>query len=568
MVTSKTTRKPRKPTLEMPRKPVPTLEGPAISSPKFNGRMAGKHTAQLPAAAQTLEQRLLDSEAKYHRLFETAQDGILIVDINTGLITEVNAALTLLLDYPAFHFVGRPLWKAGFFDNLKASNRALMELKEKSYLRYDGLQLKGRRGLPIGVDFICHLCGLRGTQIIQCTVRDISAHKKNDQAEQWLMQAQKMEALGHLAGGVAHDFNNLLQVILGYSQLLQARPDLPESAGTMIATIENAATSAKTLTSRLLAFSRQQGLQPEMLDLNEAVTHIQTLLGGTLGADVEVENCLSPNLASIEADPQQIEQVLMNLAINARDAMPLGGTVAFETANVEIDDTSAPQHSLIKPGRYVRLVVRDSGVGMDLETQSRIFEPFFTTKRMHKGTGLGLYTVSNIVRQSGGMIEVSSKPDHGTAFTMFFPRRDDAPLPCRSAEVDPSCGGTETILVVEDAPSSRMLLRTLLEHCGYTVLESGDPEEALRIARNFKGPLPLMITDIIMPGFSGPVLAERIAAERPETKVIYTSGDPEDAAARHGIRAQQHALLEKPFSVDDLMRTVRRVLDGPAGLSA
>jgi two-component system, cell cycle sensor histidine kinase and response regulator CckA len=540
------------------------LRSRALRDDKLNG----KTLAVKAAKCSPMEQRLLDSEAKYRRLFEAAQDGIVILDPKTGTIMEVNPYLIKLLDYPQSYFLGKTLWEIGLFTDIEASKKAFQELKAKLYVRYEDLPLKSKDGRAVSVEFVSNVYGVKGKQVIQCNIRDISARKKFEEAGQRLLQAQKMEAVGQLAGGVAHDFNNLLQVILGYTDILQERVDLSEPVRKMIATIQDAGTSAKNLTHRLLAFSRQQVLQPTMLDLNEAVNRIQMLLGGLIGADIELESFLGQDLGTIEADPHQIEQVLMNLAINARDAMPKGGKIIFETANVEIDDTYVSQQIHMKPGRYVMLIVRDTGTGMDSKIQSHLFEPFFTTKVMGKGTGLGLSTVFGIVKQSGGAIAVYSEPDHGTTFKIHFPRRDEAPIASQEKKTDSLRGGTETILLVDDAPSSRILLRILLEHRGYTVLDSGDPAEALRMSRDLKGPLPLMITDVIMPGFSGPVLAERLALDRPETRVIYTSGDPEDAAARHGMRGPHYEFLEKPFTSDDLVGKVRQVLDSPRGLSA
>jgi CheY-like chemotaxis protein len=343
--------------------------------------------------------------------------------------------------------------------------------------------------------------------------------------------------------------------------------DLPEPILKMVAKIQDAGTSAKNLTQRLLAFSRQQVLEPALIDLNESVIHIRMLLGGLIGADIDLENLLGHDLGTIEADPHQIEQVLMNLAINARDAMPEGGKIVFETKNIEVDEAYDSQHVRMKPGRYVMLTVRDTGSGMDSETQAHAFDPFFTTKATDHGTGLGLSTVFSIVKQSGSAISVYSERNHGTTFTIHFPRRDEAPIALPQERTAPLRGGTETILVVDDAPSLRKLLRILLETRGYTVLDSGDPSEALRMARDHKGPLPLMITDINMPGLNGHLLAERLAVARPETRVIYTSGDSDDADARHDVLGR-HAFLEKPFNSDDLMGKVREILDSPEHLAA
>jgi two-component system, cell cycle sensor histidine kinase and response regulator CckA len=512
-------------------------------------------------------QALIDSEAKYRRLFEAAQDGILILNPKTGVIVDVNPFLIKLLNYPRSYFLGKALWEIGLFSDIEASRNAFQELKDKRCIRYEDLPLKNKDGQAINVEFVSNVYGVKSKQFIQCNLRDVTARKGIEQSGQRLLQAQKMEAVGQLAAGVAHDFNNLLQVILGYGEILQQRVDLPEPILKMVAKIQDAGTSAKNLTQRLLAFTRQQALEPVLMDLNESVIHIRTLLGGLMGADIELENLLGHDLGTIEADPHQIEQVLMNLAINARDAMPKGGKIMFETTNIEVEEAYDSQHVRLKPGRYVMLTVRDTGAGMDSETQTHAFEPFFTTKATDHGTGLGLSTVFSIVKQSGGAISVYSERNHGTTFTIHFPRRDEAPIALRQERPVAPRGGTETILLVDDAPSLRKLLRILLETRGYTVLDSGDPSEALRMAQDHKGPLPLMITDINMPGLNGHVLAERLAVDRPETRVIYTSGDSDDADVRHDLLGH-HAFLEKPFSSDDLMGKVREILDSPKRLAA
>jgi two-component system, cell cycle sensor histidine kinase and response regulator CckA len=369
--------------------------------------------------------------------------------------------------------------------------------------------------------------------------------------------------VGQLAGGVAHDFNNLLGVILGYCEMLEASIDLAEPSRKMIEQIHNAGISAKDLTRHLLAFSRRQVLQPVFLDLNAIVKHTETMLGRMLGDNVTLNSILSHDLGTVRADPSQIEQILMNLAVNARDAMPQGGKITIRTANVAIDQAYVRQHPYLKPGPYVMLTVSDTGIGMDAETRARIFEPFFSTKADGKGTGLGLSTVFGIVKQSAGAINAYSEPGHGTKFKVYFPRCEEAPVILTTNEAAPLAGGSETILLVDDAAPLRGLTRLLLEGCGYTVLDSGDPAEAMSIAELHKGPLPLLITDVVMPGFSGRVLADRLRAARPETKVLYTSGYADDEVVQHGLVGADCAFLEKPFTRDALIRKVREILDAP-----
>jgi two-component system, cell cycle sensor histidine kinase and response regulator CckA len=380
-------------------------------------------------------------------------------------------------------------------------------------------------------------------------------------SEQQLRQTHKMEALGQLAGGLAHDFNNLLGVILGYCEILEEQPDLPGPTRAMILEIHNAGASAKNLTQRLLAFSRRQVLEPVALDLNETVRRMQIMLNRLIGDDVALTSTLCPDLGTINADPSQVEQVLMNLVINARDAMPKGGKICVATANVEIDEVHAQQPPFTSPGQYVRLTVSDTGTGMDAETQSHIFEPFFSTKAPGRGTGLGLSTVFGIVNQSGGAIAVYSELNHGTTFKIYFHRHDKPAITALRGTEKMVRGGMETILLVDDAPALRRLTRRLLQDCGYTVLESGDPVEALRMAAEYPGALPLMITDVVMPGFSGSILAEKLAASRPDTKVLYASGYSDEAVLPSRLPGQQHAFLEKPFTREGLLRKVRDLLD-------
>ena len=511
---------------------------------------------RLPSA-----QVLRDSEARYRRLFETAQHGILILDAKAGLITDVNPFLMQLLDYSREEFLGKALWEIGLFRDIKASKAAFRELKSKLYIRYEDLPLKTKGGRFISVEFVSNVYRVNRKKVIQCNIRDITARRRAERNEQLVRQAQKMETVGQLTGGIAHDFNNLLGVILGYCEILEDRPDLSEPTRKMIMEIHNAGTSAKDLTQGLLVFSRRQELNPVPLDLNATVNHLHTLLGRLIGDEVELVNVLGSDLGTIHADPIQIEQVLMNLVINSHDAMPHGGKITIETANVEADETYLRQNPAAKLGPCVMLAVSDTGVGMDQETQSRVFEPFFSTKEAGKGTGLGLSTVFGIVKQSAGTISVSSEPGHGTTFKIYFPRCEEAPVVFQKAKAAPLLGGSETILLVDDADALRGLTRQLLEGCGYTVLDSGQPSEALRIAEQYKGPLSLMITDVMMPGLCGPVLAKRLSAVRPETRVLYTSGCADDAIFKRSMIGPDYAFLEKPFTRDDLVRKVREILD-------
>jgi two-component system, cell cycle sensor histidine kinase and response regulator CckA len=509
------------------------------------------------------EEALRDSETRYRRLFETAQDGILILDARTGSITDVNPFLVKLLDYSREEFLGKELWDIGLFKDIPASKAAFRELQAKQYVRYENLPLKTRDGRSINVEFVSNVYGENDKKVIQCNIRDITKRKLAERSEEQLLQAQKMEAVGELAGGIAHDFNNLLGVILGYCEILEEQADLSAPNRKMIVEIHNAGIWAKDLTHNLLAFSRRQVLQPVFLDLNATVDLIATMLNRLIGDDIELVSVPGRDLGTVKADPSQLQQVLMNLALNARDAMPHGGQITIATANVEVDETYAGQYPFTKPDSYVMLTVSDSGIGMDKVTQSRMFEPFFSTKEAGKGTGLGLSTVYGIVQQSGGSISADSEPGHGTTFKIYFPRFEEIATVIPQEKAAPLRGGSETILLVDDAAPLRKLTRRLLEDCGYTVLEAGDAVEAVHMAGRHKGPLPLMITDVVMPGLSGPDLAKKLATARPETRVLYTSGYIDDAIASPAMMGPQGAFLEKPFSRDALVRKVRELLDSP-----
>jgi two-component system cell cycle sensor histidine kinase/response regulator CckA len=535
---------------------------PIVEAGNLRSRQADGHARNITRQARS-EDEIRDSEARYRRLFESAQDGILILHAETGVITDVNPFLMELLDYSREEFLGKALWQIGLFKDVAASKAAFRELQSQKYVRYDDLPLETRAGRSINVEFVSNVYRVNSKKVIQCNIRDITHRKREELTQQQVRQAQKMEAVGQLAGGIAHDFNNLLGVILGYCEILEGSTDLAEPSRKMIEQIHNAGISAKDLTRHLLAFSRRQVLQPVFLDLNAIVKHTGTLLDRLLGDDVTLTSVLSHDLGTIKADPSQIEQILMNLAVNARDAMPHGGKITMRTANVVIDEAYARQHPYLRPGPYVMLTVSDTGMGMDIETRARIFEPFFSTKVAGKGTGLGLSTVLGIVKQSAGAINVYSELGHGTKFKVYFPRRVEMPVVIQAEEEAPLRGGSETILLVDDAGPLRGLTRLLLEGCGYTVLDSGDPAEAIGIAELHKGPLPLLITDVVMPGFSGQILAKRLRAARPETKVLYTSGYADDEIAQHGLVGADGAFLEKPFTRDDLIRKVREILDSP-----
>jgi len=380
-------------------------------------------------------------------------------------------------------------------------------------------------------------------------------------SEAQLRHAQKMEAIGRLAAGVAHDFNNLLTAIIGYTQLMQRRFPSDHPATQDAEEVLGAAERAASLTRQLLIFSRQQVLEPRVLDLNSIVTDLDRMLRRLIGADIDLLTVPAPDLGRIKADPGQVEQVLVNLVVNARDAMPSGGKLTIETGNVELDEHYVRDHPLARPGRYVVLAVADSGCGMDPETQARMFEPFFTTKEVGKGTGLGLSTVHGIVQQSSGHIEVNSEVGLGSVFKVYLPRVDETADQAVSRDVELPTRGTETLLLVEDDPRVRHVVAETLRLNGYTVLEAGEPGEAISGAHGHAARLDLLLVDVMLPRMNGPELARAITRLHPEAKTLFMSGYTDNAIIHQGLLGSEAAFLHKPFTAEGLLRGIRGLLD-------
>ena len=504
-------------------------------------------------------------EATYKALVEQAPVGI-YRSTPAGRFLSVNAALLGILGYSSRDEVlGLDMSRDVYAD--ADERRRLVEQDTYTNQVYEELEAtwKKKDGARIRVQLSVRAQrnAAGAVEFYETFVRDITNQR---QLEAQLAQSQKMEAIGRLAGGVAHDFNNLLTVILSYSELLLEDVP-PDSVGIRddLTQIRKAAQGAGELTRQLLAFSRQQVLQPRVVDLNAAVSGIERLLARVLREDIQLRCTLGADVGTIRVDPGQLEQVIMNLAVNARDAMPNGGMVTIETANVELDDAYLEAHPIAKPGlgvsHYVMLAVTDTGIGMDAATQARIFEPFFTTKDIGKGTGLGLATVQGIVQQSGGFIWVYSEPGHGTAFKIYLPRVDE---PASRADDVPAqdARGTETVLVAEDVAAVRAVTREMLRRYGYTVLEAADGAAALRLAAEHPAPIHLLLTDVVMPDVNGRDLADQLARARPNVKVLFMSGYTDDAVVRHGVLRQGIAYLQKPFTPRSLAGKVRAVLDG------
>ena len=390
-------------------------------------------------------------------------------------------------------------------------------------------------------------------------VEDVTERRR---LEEELRQAQKMEAVGRLAGGVAHDFNNLLTIIMGYSDLLLERVSARDGMRPPVEEIKKAAERAASLTRQLLAFSRKQMLQPQLLDLNRLLTNVDEMLRRMIGEDIELATHLPSGLGRVKADPGQIEQVIMNLVVNSRDAMPEGGKITIETANVDLDKTYARSHPGATPGPQVMLAVSDTGMGMGAETLTHIFEPFFTTKETGKGTGLGLATVYGIVKQSAGSIWAYSEPGRGSTFKIYLPRVDKTAREAEPAKARSELAkGSETILVVEDEEGVRSLVCETLASHGYKVLEARGADQALTIFEQYAEPIHLLLTDVVMPQVGGKELAKRLSTVHPEAKVLYMSGYTDNAIVRHGVLEGGTPFLQKPFVPRTLVQKVREVLD-------
>jgi PAS domain S-box-containing protein len=385
-------------------------------------------------------------------------------------------------------------------------------------------------------------------------------------SEEELRQSQKMEAIGRLAGGIAHDFNNLLSIILSYSAMMMEALSLDDPLRADAEQIAIAGQRARDLTRQLLAFSRRQMLRPEVLDLAEVVRGVEPMLRRVLGEDIELTISLAQPSSLVKADPGQIQQILMNLVVNARDAMPEGGQLWIETADVVLDEAHVRGHVGARPGPHVCLTVSDTGVGLDEETRARIFEPFFTTKPRGKGTGLGLSTVLGIVQQSGGHVTVESTPDEGASFRVFLPRTTEArtpPPPVREPRQPVARRGSETVLLVEDEGQLRVLARDILRGAGYTVFEAPNAAEAIKVSQRHAGPIHLLVTDVVMPHIGGQELARRLGVERPRMRVLYMSGYTDDGIVQGGMVDPNIAFLPKPITPDTLLGKVRETLDVP-----
>jgi PAS domain S-box-containing protein len=507
---------------------------------------------------------LHESEKMVMALLESASQAILSVDRN-GRVVLANPKTEEMFGYSREELLG-----ARIEILLPESQRRAHGRDREEYFTHPrvrpmgiGMELAGRRknGTEFPVEISLSYVETTEGLFAIAFVNDISDRKR---LEDQLLQAQKMEAVGRLAGGVAHDFNNMLTVISGYNRMILDELSPLDPVRGCAEEVLKAADRAAALTKQLLAFSRRQVMQPCVMNVNAAIVHTEKMLRRLIGEDVELVLSLAEDVGNIKADPNHIQHAIVNLTLNARDAMPDGGRITVETANIRLDETYARTHLGVQPGDFVMVAVSDTGHGMDAETRRRLFEPFFTTKETGKGTGLGLATVYGVVKQLGGDIWVYSEPGQGTTFKLYFPRvAETADAPPPSPVESDQAPSTETILVVEDEQAVRDLTVRMLRKLGHTVLPAADGAEALAIAKSYAGPIALLLTDVVMPNMSGRQVADELLRARPELKVLYLSGYTDHTVVHHGVLEDGVEFLPKPFSREALAKKIREVLSAP-----
>ena len=517
---------------------------------------------------------LSKSEERYREYFENAKDAIYVHDLN-GRYLMVNKAGEDLIGYSRDEILQMRISDVVPRNCLEHIHARLKEKLEDHSLTIYEVEAIRKDGSRVPIEVSSRLIYENGVPVaVQGSARDITERKRAEEAlrasQLQLQQSQKLEAIGQLAGGVAHDFNNMLTAIIGYTDLSLRRVGLENPIRRNLEETKKAADRAASLVRQLLAFSRKQILEPKVLDLNDVVKDMHKMLTRLIGENIKLATRLESDLGSVKADPCQVEQIIVNLVVNARDAMPRGGRVTIETANVAVDDQTALKHVAVNPGEYVMLAVSDTGSGMDQETQARIFEPFFTTKEVGKGTGLGLSTVYGIVKQSGGNIWVYSEQGMGTVFKVYLPRIDGvtANMIAMQEQETSAARGTETILLVEDEEVVRGLTRKILMQAGYNVLDARSGDEAIRMCHAHAGPIDLLLTDVVMPEISGKEVADRLLELRPSIRVLFMSGYTDEAIVQHGVLDANVKFIQKPFTWVGLTKKVREVLNRKASISA
>lgn len=514
------------------------------------------------AERMQVQRALRASEAHYRLLFESSPVPAWVTDAETLAFLAVNQAAVDHYGYSREEFLGMTLPRILSPDEIARHREASAEIGEG--VKHVALWKHQKKDhTSILVERTAHPIEWNGRRAILALITDVMERRR---LEEHLRQAHRMEAIGRLSGGVAHDFNNLLGVILGNTEMLENQLAGDSAATERTAAILDAAERGASLTRQLLAFSRQQVLEPKVLDLNAILLDTEKLLERLIGENIDLVVRTEENLGRVKADPSQIQQVIVNLAVNARDAMPEAGRLVITTRNVHWNVSYGEGETAIRPGPYVMLEVADNGCGMDGETQAHIFEPFFTTKQEGKGTGLGLATVYGVVKQSGGYVWVQSEPGRGATFKIYLPRVDGPATPAGSErEPDRLLRGVETVLVVEDDEALRKITCEFLRGCGYSVIEAPNPAEALRLAERHPKPLDLLLTDVVLPGMNGRELARRLSADRPALKVLFVSGYSDDAIPRHGVLEPGLVFLQKPYTCAALTRKVREVIDAGDG---
>ncbi len=540
------------------------LNGPAAFEPDPEDRELLESFAG--QAALAIRNARLYADARDARDFlrsiaEHSPTGIVTTDVR-GHVTYFSSRAEELLGYRAAEVVGRPV--AEFQRGGHEAARTLMRrLRDEGRIREHETEILARDGRWVECRFsLALLRDAAGATIGTLAILEDTSERKRLEAQ--LRQAQKMEAVGRLAGGIAHDFNNLLAVIMGHSDLIKSVLRKGDALGHDVEQIRRASERAATLTRQLLAFSRRQFLQPQVIDVNTLVGNLATMLHRLIGEDIQLELRLDPGAGRVSADPGQLEQVVMNLTVNARDAMPQGGHLTLETAPAMLDKAFVTEHPGSSAGAHVRLSIHDTGCGMSADVLSHLFEPFFTTKEPGRGTGLGLSTVYGIVKQHRGYIDVQSEPGRGSMFTVYLPRVDAKPAPERAPPREKlRPGGRETVLFVEDEVALRDLMHLVLTKGGYTVLAAGDGLEALALAEGHHGRIDVVVTDVVMPRMSGPELATRLRARDPGIRLLYVSGYTADQLRSQTDLGADATLLAKPFTSDGLLRKLREVLGRP-----